>query len=115
MQLTPDEKTALTALGAGDSPLLAVSQLAETMSEASEGLSLVLLFLREEVSEPASIYWLSKTSGLSVSAIKNRLAKPDVRTQLDRLLNRRAESEHVLVDLSRLPKDVRAAVETALD
>lgn len=89
----------------------ALTQIAEAMRKNSTDLDVLMIFMRRE---GASIYSLSKHSGLSVSAVRGRLTSDQAQTRLEAIEGQTRDSDYVVVDLSRLSPAVRTEVETSL-
>ena len=76
-----------------------LEELRARMESASSALTILMIFLRDC---GESVYGLSRDSGLSVSAVKNRLGNESARQRLAELLSETDPSRYELVDLSRL-------------
>lgn len=90
-----------------------VTTLARRANEASEGLSVIIAYLGSRIESPAGYYGLSKASGLSVSAVKNRLSKrslQNVNPLIDEILAPQQDSQYVLVDLMELNETTREEI-----
>ena len=88
----------------------ALTELAERMNKSSNDLSILMHYMRET---EVSIYRLSQNSGLSVSAVKNRLSNEDAHAEMSRIIAGGKDKDYALVDLSQLSDAARAEVQAA--
>src|SRR5699024_7471894 len=89
----------------------ALSRIADTMRQKSADLDVLMIFMRRT---GASIYSLSKHSGLSVSAVRGRLASAQAQARLKDTEGQARDSDYAVVDLTRLSPAARAEVEASL-
>src|SRR5699024_11126508 len=81
------------------------------MRQKSADLDVLMIFMRRT---GASIYSLSKHSGLSVSAVRGRLASDQDQARLKDIEGQARDSDYAVVDLTRLSPAARAEVEATL-
>ena len=93
-----------------ETPDEALEELAEKMNKASDDLSILMHYMRET---GVSVYRLSQSSNLSVSAVKNRLSNRNALSEMSRIIAGGKDKDYALVDLSQLSDAALAEVQAA--
>ena len=89
----------------------ALSQTAEAMRTRSSDLDVLMVYMRRA---GASIYSLSKHSGLSESAVRGRLRSQTAQHRLAEIEGWQSATRYAVVDLERLNESTRAEIEASL-
>lgn len=93
-----------------ETPDEALTELSERMNKASKDISILMHFMREE---GVSVYRLSQSSNLSVSAVKNRLGNREAAEEMEQIVAQGKDRDLALIDLSQLSAETRAEIEKA--